>query len=671
MFKLSKSKNLNFAEIYHKAQSVYDEIPLVKKARRRRATFKLLKYFSIFILVVFVLLSILFGSQVFSLLTVYDKSISGKYYLEQAIEKTKTQEFEQAISFSNQSTEDFNQAIEAFNEFKNGFLSSNVPYFNSQFNNVSYLLNSAEILSRSVNQGSAFANELQNLLDDNKKLTYSLFNPEEKKRIIGRLYQSAPELNGMQANLELALMDLNKIQYNGILLPAKGKIEDVKTKVRTAADLLKQAIPMSQVLPALAGYPKPSTFLVLLQNSDELRPTGGFLGTYGILETESGDINRFETHDIYHMDMPVKDLVNLDPPAPIKTYLNKKWYMRDANWSPDWPSAARQIEWFYKTENNLLPKANQINNFNGEFDGVIAITPKLVIDLISITGPIIIDGEEYNDRNFTDLLQYKVEKGYAELGTPSWQRKETIGKIVKEMKIRLLNLPASEWRSVLDTFNINLAKKNVLLYLNDPALEDIIKEQQWAGDIKYVNSDYLMVVDANMASLKTDAVMNRIIDYKVKETTAGLIATVTINYAHEGKVDWKTDRYQSYTRVYVPKGSALIKATGHANENVDIKDEFDKTSFGLYLKVDPESIADLTIEYRLPERLNSQVKNGNYGLFVQKQPGSRVENLKVDAKFINVIKSYKPFGFSVTRQVGNTINWQTDLETDKQFNIAF
>lgn len=671
MFRLSKSKNLNFSAIYNKAQSLYDDVPLVKRIRRKRAILKTLKYFSIFVLTLFVALLIIFGSHLFSLKNVYDKSISGKYYLEQAIEKTKLQDFSQAQIFSDKSVNEFNQAIVSFNQFKNGFLISNVPYFNSQFSNVGYLLNSAEILSRSVNQGSAFAGELQNLLDDNKKLTYSQFNPEEKKRIIGKLYQSAPELNGMQANLELALMDLNKIQYNGILLPAKGKIEDVKEKVRSAAELLRQAIPMSQVLPALAGYPQKSTFLVLLQNSDELRPTGGFLGTYGILETEYGDIKRFETHDIYHMDMPVKDLVNIEPPDPIKKYLNSKWYMRDANWSPDWPSAARQIEWFYKTENNLLPVSNQINNFNGDFTGVIAITPKLVTDLIAITGPIIINGEEYNSKNFTDLLQYKVEKGYAQLGTPSWQRKEVVGDVVKELKIKLLNLPAGEWRTVLNAFNNNLLKKNVLVYLNDVALENIIIEQRWGGEIKNTAGDYVMVVDSNMASLKTDAVISRSIDYKIKETTEGLVVNLSINYAHKGIVDWKTSRYQSYTRVYVPKGSVLIKASGYSNEDVSVQEEYNKTSFGAYLTVEPGSISNLMFEYKLSDKLASQMKKDGYRLFVQKQPGNNIDSLTVGANFINVIKSYKPFGFSVNRFVGNTIGWQTDLETDKSFSVAF
>ena len=34
--------------------------------------------------------------------------------------------------------------------------------------------------------------------------------------------------------------------------------------------------------PNFAGFKEPKTYLVLLQNSNELRPTGGFIGSVGI-----------------------------------------------------------------------------------------------------------------------------------------------------------------------------------------------------------------------------------------------------------------------------------------------------------------------------------------------------------------------------------------------------
>lgn len=63
-----------------------------------------------------------------------------------------------------------------------------------------------------------------------------------------------------------------------------------------------------------------------------------------------------------------------------------------------------------------------------------------------------------------------------------------------------------------------------------------------------------MVVDANMAALKTDSVMKRQIDYNLTQDKNGdLMANVTLSYSHQGTPSWKISRYQSFTRIYVPE----------------------------------------------------------------------------------------------------------------------
>lgn len=671
MFKFSKSKHVDFAKLYYKFENVYNQLPQIKKAKRKKIIFKTLKFLSFFFIGTAALLIIFFGVHIFSLKEIYTQSIQGKIQLEQAVLKAETQDFEGSAASAVQASNKFNAALNNIEELKDSYVVSRFPIVKIQLEDLGYLLNSVEILSRSVAQGSRFGNEVQKLLDGDKKITYSTFTAEEKKRVLKKIFDSGPELAGMKANLDLALLSFDKISYTGILWPLKSKILEVKSKVEEGDNLLAQAFPMSQLLPVFTGFPKKSTFLVLFQNSDELRPTGGFLGTYGILQTENADITRFDTHDIYHMDMPVQDKLNIIPPDPIKKYLNQKWYMRDANWLPDWPSSAQKIEWFYKTENKLLTGKNQINNFDGEFDGILAITPRLATELLSMVGPINIDGQEYNSENFTEILEYRVEKGYAESGIPSWQRKEVVGDILKEMKIRLLNLPSNRWKEIIKTINTNLARKDILIYLKDPQLETLVVEQNWGGELKNNTDDFVMLVDSNMAALKTDASITRNIRYDLSETAKGLIAKATINYAHQGRSDWKTSEYKSFTRLYVPSGSTLINVSGFEKNSLVVQNESNKTSFGGLLKVDPGSVGTLVFEYELPQALNNKIKSDGYDLLFQKQPSSRISELAVDVKLANVIKSYSPVGFSVDKNFDREISWTTDFEMDKYFNISF
>ena len=479
--------------------------------------------------------------------------------------------------------------------------------------------------------------------------------------------ESAPELNGIKASLDLAAYSLASIKFTGLLWPFKNKIVDLQDKLEQARLFLTKAIPVSELLPSLLGYPKKSAYLFILQNSGELRPTGGFIGTYGILELDSGDISRFDTHDIYHLDMPVKDRLNITPPAPLKKYLGiDKWFMRDANWSPDWPTSAVQIEKFFWQEDKLLYGKNRINNFNSEFDGIIGITPELISSMLKAVGSVIIEDVEYNADNFFDLLEYRVEKGYVKIGLPSWQRKEVIGDIAKALEIKILNLPSAELFNIFNLISEHLSQKNILLYFHDQYLQELAAQQGWTGKIVGTDGDYLMIVDANMASLKTDAVISRNINYRLDQGVNGVFADLKINYAHHGDFDWRTTRYRTYTRVYVPLGSELISADGFSEGEAEIGKELGKTVFSVFLSVEPGQIGSLHFYYKLPDK----IKN-NYTLYIQKQPGTKASALNIDLSFINSIKSYYPTGFHVYKENNNNINWESDLNADQIFNVKF
>lgn len=671
MFNLSKQKHIDFTKAYHKANDLISEVPIIKKKRRFLLDIKLLKYASILILVIFLSFFLVFISQAAKLKNIYSEAAKGKNNLLACVDSLQADQYKEAKSFADKANKNFTLAKKYSAEMRNNFFVSNFPLIKNDAKNIDYLITSGLLLSQAAGRGSFLALEFENLLSNGKKLSFSKFSIAEKQAILKKIFQSGPELNGLKSDLDLALLNLSQIKYQGLLFPLEEKMKILEEKIKIAAGALAQVIPLSESMPYLAGYPVKSTYLVLLQNSDELRPTGGFLGTYGILEIANGEITRFDTHDIYHMDMPTRDKLNIEPPGPIKKYLVPEWFMRDANWSPDWPTAAKQIDWFYKKENALLTGKNQINNFNGEFTGFIAVTPKFITDLLSLVGPIEIEGVSYDQNNFQEILQYRVEKGFVDLGVPSWQRKEVIGEIAKELKIRLLDMPLTQWKDLTSVIIKNINQKNIIFYASDANIERIIKEQGLGGELKQPEGDFLMVVDANMGALKTDAVMNRSLAYALEEQDRNLLARTTINYAHNGSPDWKTSIYKTYTRIYVPLGSKFKKAVFSNKEipadEISFSEELGKTVYGFYLMIEPGKIGSLILEYELPKKL---VKS-NYSLYIQKQPGNNIKELTVDLNFLNNIKSYNPTGFNAERLGKNNIKWETDLMADKQFEIDF
>ncbi len=664
MFHFSKSKHINFKDLHQEADGLIGHIPPVKKRRRLNLSYKILKYFFLAIIYLFLLLFILLLTQVFNLKQVYDQAMHGKANLEQAVVFAKQDNFSQAAKLAKLAESNFNISINKIEEIKKHNFISSFPLFLNQINDAEGLLISVQFLSKAVYNGANFGQSLEVFFVGDKKFNFSKLSLDEKRGVLKKIHESTPELNGIKADLDLAYINLDQINTTGILLVFKDKISLIKKQINEASSILEKAVPLSQMIPALAGYPSEVNYLVLLQNNDELRPTGGFLGTYGLLKIKDGDILNFNTHDIYHLDMPVQSKMNITPPEPIKKYLNDKWYLRDANWSPDWPTSAKTIDDFYKTESALNSQAEKIS----QFDGIIAITPKLITDFLKITGPVIVEGQSYNQDNFQDLLQYRVERGYMILGVSSWQRKEVIGEISKKIKLKIFDLPPRKWSEIINATINNLTAKNLLFYLKDSQLENIAVENNWAGEIKNYNSDYLMVVDANLAALKTDAVMSRSINYIVTENNDGLFSKLTLNYSHNGKPDWKTSAYKSYTRVYAPLGSRLINISGYDAKKIDTGIEAGKTWFGFFLVVAPGEINNIKLDYKLP---SSVIFNNSYGLYMQKQPGKELENLSVDLSFKNVIKSYSPASLYMLKSGPAELKWKGDLEIDRSFNVNF
>jgi hypothetical protein len=357
-----------------------------------------------------------------------------------------------------------------------------------------------------------------------------------------------------------------------------------------------------------------------------------------------------------------------------------RWFLRDANWSPDWPSAAKSAEAFYWDEMAILKEIRQKEKKGDPvldsapasgFTSIIGLTPKFITDLLEITGPVTVENTVYDQANFTKLLEYKVEKGYTELGVPAWQRKEVIGEIAKEIKIKLLDLPGERWLDFSSVLLADAAEKNIIIYSKDEARQKIITAAGYGGQIADPPGDYLMIADANLAALKTDAVVAKTVEYRLEETPDGLFADVRLTYAHHGGFDWRTTRYRTYTRLYAPKGSKLISLEGQSEGEAEYTEEANKSVWGAFLSVEPGEIGELKFRYRLPETLVKEIKTGNYRLLLQKQPGSRIDNLRLHLEFMNKISDFEPASLYANMTTPTSLDWQGDFLSDTKFLVVF
>jgi hypothetical protein len=356
---------------------------------------------------------------------------------------------------------------------------------------------------------------------------------------------------------------------------------------------------------------KERTFLILFQNNMELRPGGGFIGSFGIIKTKGEKIISYSVHDTSNFDGRIPDTVPI--PTPMKEAFGiNAWKLRDSNYSPDFKvNAEKALEFYY------LGKGEE------EFDGVIAINAALLESVLEFTGPIMLEGHPntYTASNVLVSLEKQVEINYREQGIKKGDRKEVLGLLMKDIMDKVKDLSILEKTKLFKVIVAELNSKDIQLYFKDQELQSIVEDANWSGEVdRSWNNDYLMLVDANLGAYKSDYFVKRSLDYNIDFSQEKPRVKLDITYNHTAKEkNWFTQDYNSYTRVYVPFGSELISFGGFPGTKVET--DFEKTYFANWVRVKTGEEKTIGVEYVLPEKISIE----DYALKIQKQSG--VENI--------------------------------------------
>ena len=294
-----------------------------------------------------------------------------------------------------------------------------------------------------------------------------------------------------------------------------------------------------------------------------------------------------------------------------------------------------------------------------DFDGVIAINNEFLRQLLNLSGPIKVNETWYDAENYN--LVFDSEKGIKDLAN-----------IIQEGKQKLFAGNQNQFFSLFNLLSINLAKKNLILYFNDPSLKQIAAEKNWDGQIRNSqseNEDYLSIIDTNISGNKNEKSISKYINYSLDQDMNGAFVELRINYANQSIP--REQVYKNYLRIYVPLGTELIDAEGFDNDeiSIDADSENAKTVFSGIVSIDAAKMANIKLNYKLPNTLNQQINDGNYQFYAQKQAGNEVGLFTVDLKFADSIKLYNPTGLGTDLVSNNQIRWQTNFLSDRLFNV--
>jgi len=501
---------------------------------------------------------------------------------------------------------------------------------------------------------------------------------------------SQTKLSQALVSIRLAQEELTQVKIESLPNDIQGAVVSLEEKLPLVEGMLDQAANYSTALLNILGHYNPRQYLLLFQNNSERRATGGFIGTYGLLTLFQGEIKDLFIDGIFNADGQLRE--KIIPPRPIQK-ISTTWSMHDANWFADFPSSAEKVSWFYEKTGGPT------------VDGVISLTPTVIERLLKLTGPLAMPA--YNltltAENFVELIQYQVETDYdKELNQP----KKILADLAPQF-IKALNQLSSQKRKEALTIIFDcLKEKHILIYFNEPSLEKLVIQEGWAGQILSTDKDYLSVVSSNINGYKTDRVIKETVSHQAEiQPDGSVIDTLTIKREHQGgglEYDWWNRVNANYLRVYLPKGSQLISASGQTIEiyqppidyqkqgfktdplvssieskmvidqktGTHIFKESDKTVFGNWVYVSPGKTVTLTYQYKLPFKINLTKSTDSYSLLVQKQSGSTDSQFSHQMKFPDTWSVSWQYPDEMNYELG-IMNYESDLKIDRFLGVTF
>ncbi len=455
-----------------------------------------------------------------------------------------------------------------------------------------------------------------------------------------------------------------KINVNNLPIDYRSQFISLRKQVVSVTDNLSSFVDLGDKLKKILGLSRDRRYLLVFQNNSELRASGGFIGSYALLDLHNATISNLEVPGGGSYDTEAGLNVRVAAPQPL-WLVNTRWYFWDANWWPDWPTTAKNLMWFYEHSNGP------------SVDGVIGLTPTVVEKLLRITGPIDLS-KEYgliiDADNFRETVQLISERqnliktnpqvvsnipATSSLVISNIPLKQDLSnninhkpkKIIGDLLAKILEVLPSKLNQnnlvkILTIFEESMSEKQILFYFTDPNFETEVSKHNWAGEVRNTNKDYLLVVNTNIAGQKTDPLIKEHIKQDIKvETNGAIIDTLEITRIHHGikhqvlngvrNVDW--------LRVYVPAGSKLLSASGFkspdakylqnkpdstfinspllANEEAaqveplsgtKIYLEDNKTVFANWSVLDPGETATIVLKYKLPFNFFAKHSDGNW-----------------------------------------------------------
>ena len=434
------------------------------------------------------------------------------------------------------------------------------------------------------------------------------------KVILETLDKISPVLDEIASELEIVTTQLQEIDPNRYPetfqeTPVREYIVMAQNLSSGASNALTEYRPVIEALPGVAGANgEQKEYLILFQNDNELRPTGGFLTAYAIIRIKDGKVEAQKSDDIYELDQKFRK--NIQIPDELGRYLTTEryWNLRDMNISPDFKLS---MDTFYENYQTVPGEPEDI-------DGIIAVDTHFLTNLLTVLGPVEVPGygvfsAQTDPRCDCPQIIYALSEIITRpVNYVKEDRKGILGPLMRSLLTKAYGAPKQDWPQLFQTGFESIQNKHAQFYFFDTDTQDAAELATFAGRMNPPQNgeDFLAIINANLGGAKS----NLFIDYSVTQVIAEtpvngmLTKTVEITYKNTHKADncnleagllCLNSTLRDWTRLYVPQGAELVEAQGFLEE-ARTYDENGFTVIDGFFTLEPLGSAKLSVTYKVP-----------------------------------------------------------------------
>lgn len=436
--------------------------------KRRKRKKRIIIFISVFLFVIIASFAIVGVIALNSAKSLKKQAVEAKHELQVSMDCIKAQDYDGALTAIN-NAEELSKSMQLKLDQPIWKVLSINSSLRKNFTTVNELLDVLQIASQDVIKPliaqmseypmSGLKNE--NGFNVGTLLSYVDFADEMDAKIsnlVSRIDELLPKMDG--------IADL--IDKDGKFV----KYKETMTGLSTQYNELKEYFP---VFRTVLGNGENRFYLLVAQNSTEIRAGGGFPGSIGTIQIQDGflKIEDFQTvYKVLPYSTPTAAGVTQEEKVLFDDWMK---FPRDAGYNPDFTRTAYIWALSYENKNQQ------------HVDGVLSLAPTIIQDLLSLCGVVTLSDETViNSDNATRILQHDLYFKYFSKDSSSLQSNDMADALFAETAKKTMDLFESNFnfkdaKNYFSIFSKGAQNRSIMLWMADEQEEEFMIESGCSG----------------------------------------------------------------------------------------------------------------------------------------------------------------------------------------------